>query len=1175
MRQAILWLSTRLVLILVVDFFIGGCLTSFGQTDDPALLNQQAIKLYKEGKYREAIPIAEKVLAIDEKLLGPENPSTVIAIANLALLENCLGDYAKAEPFYQQVLQIKEKLLGPTNPDTAAAMNNLALVYDEMRDYAKAEPLYQEALATKTKVLGREHADTVTTMYNLAGLYERVGDYAKAEPLYKEVLQIREKLFGSDSPKTAAVMNDLAFLYVAMGAFSKAEPFYQKALQINKSALGQDNSVTATSFDNLASLYQDIGDYNKAEPLFSQAVQIRKKLFGLDHRDTARSIGNLGLLYSDMSDYPRAEPLLRQALQIREKVLGPEDPDTAAALSNLGGLYKRKGDYLQALPLVQQALQINAKVLGTEHPATITSLSNLGLLYEDMGDYANAESLLQQVVQVRKRVLGAEHPDTAAADGNLGFFYQGLGDYAKAEALLNEALEVDEKVLGLEHPETARSLGNLGTLFEAKFDYARAEPLLRQALETNTTLFGSEHPVTVVNLNNLAYLYLIEGNYPQAENLYRQALEVREKILGPDHPDTAVSEHNLGLLYEFTGEFGKAEPLFRKAWQTETKTLGPEHQTMVTALEDLACLKFDLREFDEARNLAILSDKSHSLMFSKILAFTSEQQRLAYQDTVKANLYGLFALLSGCEDHLASAVLRFKGIALDSIIEDRLMAVGSKGSEQQKLLDQIANDRDELGQLLWQTCETSSSAPTQRANELEQEVEQIEGRLASQAGSPGSVRRALSVTLEQVQNAIPKDSALVEYLNCPCYLGKGKVEVRYGAIVLVPNGQVHWIPLGAADGIDALVNRYQRLVREPADAEELSANLENLYRTVFAPICFVLPSGTKRIIISPDGELNFISFATLLNPEKQFVAELYRIQYIASGRDLLREVKTVTDSQVVVFADPDFELSITKAVVPASSLSSTDGNALPGNEKRGIEELTFGPLPGTRKESDALIPRFKGWKWKVRDPMMGKDATKEALLRIHSPYILHLATHGFLESKHDLAVPVTPQYIGFANRMKNSKFFENPMHRSGLALAGAQATLEAWMRGEAPPRANDGILTAEDVSALDLKGTWLVCLSACDTGSGEVKAGEGVMGLRRGFIEAGTENLLMTLWSVSDEATVQIMSDFYEAAHQSGDAPEALAEVQRTWLLKLREKHGLAQAVNLAGPFIMTSQGKP
>ena len=142
-------------------------------------------------------------------------------------------------------------------------------------------------------------------------------------------------------------------------------------------------------------------------------------------------------------------------------------------------------------------------------------------------------------------------------------------------------------------------------------------------------------------------------------------------------------------------------------------------------------------------------------------------------------------------------------------------------------------------------------------------------------------------------------------------------------------------------------------------------------------------------------------------------------------------------------------------------------------------------------------------------------------------------------------------------------------------MAGAQTTIEAWKRDEVPAVENDGILTAEDVSTLDLQGTWLVTLSACDTGSGEARAGEGVMGLRRGFIQAGTQNLLMTLWPISDEITVQIMSDFYEAAHKSGNAPTALAVVQREWLVRLRTEKGLARAVNLAGPFIMSSQGKP
>jgi CHAT domain-containing protein len=149
------------------------------------------------------------------------------------------------------------------------------------------------------------------------------------------------------------------------------------------------------------------------------------------------------------------------------------------------------------------------------------------------------------------------------------------------------------------------------------------------------------------------------------------------------------------------------------------------------------------------------------------------------------------------------------------------------------------------------------------------------------------------------------------------------------------------------------------------------------------------------------------------------------------------------------------------------------------------------------------------------------------------------------------------------------------MRRSGLALAGGQTTLEAWRRGQAPAVDNDGIVTAEDVAALDLKGTWLVTLSACDTGSGEAKAGEGVLGLRRGFLQAGAQHLLMTLWPISDETTVQIMIDFYDAARRTANPPQALAEVQRDWLVNIRKEHGLAKAVRLAGPFIMSSQGKP
>jgi CHAT domain-containing protein len=683
-----------------------------------------------------------------------------------------------------------------------------------------------------------------------------------------------------------------------------------------------------------------------------------------------------------------------------------------------------------------------------------------------------------------------------------------------------------------------------------------------------------EHRDTATSLNNLATLYEVMGEYAKAEPLYLQSLRIWQKVLGPEHADIAASLNNLAALYEDMGEYAKAELLYRQSLRILQKVFGPEHPNTVAIIDNLSILEFDLGRVDEATALARQASAAALTLVSKIFSFTSEQQRLAYLEIF--NPYSRFSFLKGTEADLAATVLRFKGVVLDSIVEDRLLAQASQSGEDRNLVEQINMDKSQLDQLLLQPAQKFSEETNQRIQSLEDEVEKIEGELAQRVAGLGQARHALSVSLEQVQQAIPDDGTLVEYLRYFHYLGKGKWEPRYGAIVLLSNGPPLWIPLGKANEIEHLVQRYGTLVRSPHDEDEIAANLQALYKALWAPIEQALPDQTKRVIISPDGELNFISFATLLDGEKRFIAEKYSIQYVASGRDLLHEAKPLTAREVVVFANPDFNLGSTPMLAKADRGSSrADSTLIRGSEKRDIEDWSFGSLDGTQRESDELINTFNGWGWKPLD-FTKKEATKEALFKIHSPYILHLATHGFF-AKEDPTTPKAETESPLIQRQNvtKSKFFKNPMHRSGLALAGAETTIEAWKRDEVPPVENDGIMTAEDVSTLDLQGTWLVALSACDTGSGEARAGEGVMGLRRGFMQAGAQNLLMTLWPISDETSVQIMSDFYEAAHESGNAPEALAEVQRKWLLKLRADKGLAQAVNLAGPFIMSSQGKP
>jgi CHAT domain-containing protein/Tfp pilus assembly protein PilF len=793
-------------------------------------------------------------------------------------------------------------------------------------------------------------------------------------------------------------------------------------------------------------------------------------------------------------------------------------------------------------------------------------------LYRKMGEYAKAEPLLKEALRIRQKVLGPEHRDTATNLNNLGLLFLTMGEYAKADPLFQEALRIRQKVLGPEHPNTATSLNNLALLYLDMGEYAKAEPFYQEALRIYRKVLGPEHPNTAQSLNNLASLYMDMGGYAKAEPLYQEALRIRQKVLGPEHPDTATSLNNLAALYHDMGEYAKAEPLYQEALRIWQKVLGSEHPDTATSLNNLAALEFDLGRIDEATALARQASAAQLAILSKIFSFTSEEQRLAYLGVFYP--YGLFPFLKGTETDLAAAVLRYKGVVLDSIVEDRLLAEASQGSEVQKLVDQLNLDKSQLGQLLLQPAQKLSDKTNQRIEALEGEVEKIEGQLAQRVAGLGHARHALGVSLEQVQPTIPNDGALIEYLRYSHTLGKGKSELRYGAIVLFSTGAPFWIPLGKAKDVEQLVRRYGRLVRGSPQEEEISANLQALFEVLWAPIGQALPSQTKRIIISPDGELNFISFATLLTKDKQFLAERYNIQYVASGRDLLRQVKPSTAKEVVLFANPDFGLTSTPILAKADHRSA-DAGSVRGSEKRDVGDWSFGSLEGTQKEDDELIKKFLGWGWTSTD-FTKEKATKEALLKVHSPYILHLATHGFFAKEDPTSAKTAPDaLINDRQSVTKSKFFKNPMHRSGLALAGAQTTIEAWQREEVPPVENDGILTAEDVSTLDLQGTWLVTLSACDTGSGEARAGEGVMGLRRGFIQAGAQNLLMTLWPISDEVTVQIMSDFYDAAHKTGNAPEALAEVQRNWLVKLRTEKGLAQAVNLAGPFIMSSQGKP
>jgi tetratricopeptide (TPR) repeat protein len=976
--------------------------------------------------------------------------------------------------------------------------------------YTAALEKETKALALARSSLGTHNQVTADCLNEMGEIYRDLGDYTNAEAVFKESLQIREDILGLDHTSTAQSLGNLGLIYVYMGRYNEAEPMLQQALSINEKATGLNSMADATSLAGLGAYYTTVGDYSKAEDCDKQTLEIDRSVEGGNGQETVTAMNNLAVLEMNMGDYSMAEPLLEQVLKIDEKRLGPNHPDVGGVMNTLGTLYYRVGDYAKAESYFTRAQQIAESSFGPDSPNTASTLSGLAMLYMDMGDYEKAAPLIDRTLTIDEKSLGTNHPVIAGVLGKIAGAYARAGNFAAAETLDKRVLKIDENAVGPDSPLAAVALLNLGMV-----DY-------------------------------------LKGEYSKSEAYDEQAIAIQEKTLSPDHPDAATAFNNLSDVYAKRGDYATAISLEEKAEGIDEQVLGLANPSTAIALADLATYNIDLQNTNEAIQYAQRVEESRLAALNNVFSFASEQQRLNY--AAQTDPYILFASLNDAPD-LAQAVLRHKGVVLDSLLEDKVVARASADPDYKALINQLEPAKRRLTQLTMLPPKDFSQATlTNRYNEYEKlssRVDELEGALARNVAGFGQVRRALTVTVAQVQRVIPSQAVLVEYVSYNHYLGRGKSERRYGAIIISANEDTQWVCLGNAMDIEKNVLNYQESVRQDEEGK-LSRTLHKLYSQVWAPLEAAFPPGTKTTIISPDGALNFVSFATLLAGDNHFLGEKYSFRYVASGRDLLIDPVTSPAQDMVIFASPDY---------------------VAGGMINWEETFLLDPLPYFETEAIDLGNQAKEWGWHVQ--IYGEDAVTEQQVRaLQSPRILQFSTHGFILPAL-IKGPEKYSLMGFPldSETPVKVVLRNPMSRSCIALAGAQITLDAWERGEVPPTENDGILTAEEVGELNLHGTWLVVLSACDTGVGQLWSGEGVMGMRRGFAQAGAQNLLMTLWPIYDISSSDIIKDFYVKLHDDNNPPEALAEVQRDWMVKLRAKNGLLSAVVLAGPFIMSSQG--
>ncbi|MCA1994544.1 MAG: CHAT domain-containing protein, partial [Coleofasciculus sp. S288] len=667
------------------------------------------------------------------------------------------------------------------------------------------------------------------------------------------------------------------------------------------------------------------------------------------------------------------------------------------------------------------------------------------------------------------------------------------------------------------------------------------------------------------SLNNLALLYEAQGNYAQAEPLYQRALAIFEKVLGPEHPDVAASLSALGSLYHAQGNYAQAEPLFQRALAISEKVLRPEHPLVATSLNNLAELYW--AKGDIARTLEFLTRSSNIEERSLNLIFTigSEARKSAYIATLSYTTNATISL------HLQTApgdaqaarlalttTLQRKGLILDAVTDNLQTLRQNLKPEDQATLDQLATTRSKLAALIFNKPEDISLEQyRQQVATLKDQAEQLENTLFRRSAEFRT--ESQPVTMEAVQQLIPTDAALVElvlYLPFGNYFKSPKQSLapRYVAYILHSTGEPQWVDLGEAAPINQAVADFRKTIVNPTRRTEFQQVARSLDEKLMQPIRQHL-GDTRNILLSPDSQLNLIPFAALIDENNRYLVETYSISYLSSGRDLLRlQNQAKSLSEPIVIANPDYDKPgdptsvqiIGSSNAPPVSRSSKPAQIRSTDNQRStdIAQLQFGSLPGTAQEAEAITPLLPGVKL-----LTGSQATENALKRLNAPSILHIATHGFFLEDVELVAPPAfgsstffPERGSLAAESRPGVLstpptgkLENPLLRSGIALAGFN------------PRSSgreDGVLTALEAAGLNLWGTKLVVLSACETGLGHAINGEGVYGLRRALGIAGTESQLISLWKVSDEGTKDLMVSYYKRLMANVGRSEALRQTQ-------------------------------
>lgn len=901
-------------------------------------------------------------------------------------------------------------------------------------------------------------------------------------------------------------------------------------LSIERTA-GEYCEERVTALRTLAHLHKRLGQYNRAAEIYSTAFKTATVVFGAQGAEAGLILLDMGLLFITLREYAIATVHLTSSLQILRSHFDESHPKVVLAAKTFAEI---------------GALAAQPDVTGSESYVAkdVLELANKVRELFAEGRYVEALAPAERAFQLSRGRLGARHEFTRASLNSLAGVCELTGRIQEAERLFDHLLTLQIETVGPDDPTTMMVVNNLGSVCVQRGIAERGESLLLRVIDNA----GLRATTKVSACNNLAGLYRRQKRFAEAEVLLKSAISQSVGDLGRDHVLTVRSTDNLGTLYWAWGRYAEAEETLATALAISQRTLGVGHPLTVSCTDNLAQVQVSLSNPERGFELMAKVQSADVRIILRSISRTDSDQAGMMLRQMRPRLDRFVSLVlrkfPNSDHHVklaADVMFRRKGLGVDVVMSQRAAVLEARYPQLARRLQELVAVQGRVQRLidveLAEQVTAEGQAPILAAiEELAARRNHLQRTLVSEVPELGLEDRILEIDRDVISAALPANSTLIEYLRIDegSWTADGTGMERYVAFVLRAThaGAVTLYDLGEATEIDRLVYAVRsrasgsRDARSPqAQREPDQQELECLRKVILDPILTgagrqAYHDDSHRLLLATDGALNLLPFEVLLSDATgAYLTDQYELSYLGTARDLLRgpvrssSPEGTTTRQSIVVADPRFQLPIA-----APAPDEPCGDTL---RDLGSLQIRFSPLPGTRLEGEIVAHHLGAEMW------TGEDALKGRFKMLQRPWVLHCATHGFFlrspvdETGAPAAVP--EDRAAFVDRL-GGPWMTSPMLRSGLALAGCQS----WLEGaRLPDEAGNGLLTADDVSMIDLRGTEMVVLSACDTAMGVPSPGEGVFGLRRGFVASGARTLIMSLWKVHDLAAVLLMEHFY------------------------------------------------